>query len=57
MNKPKLDHLFRMTDSVGVLEHCIFTTPDKSEGYSTDDNARALQLALRLKKMNLFLFI
>lgn len=53
MNNIKLDHLFRMTDSVGILEHCIFTTPDKSEGYCTDDNARALQLALRLKKNEL----
>lgn len=45
----KLDHLYRMTDSVGILEHCIFTTPDRKEGYSTDDNARALQVFLRLK--------
>ncbi|TRZ51656.1 hypothetical protein D4R99_04070 [bacterium] len=39
-----------MTDSIGILEHCIFSTPDRMEGYSTDDNARALQVVLRLNK-------
>jgi len=38
-----------MTDNVGILEHCLFTVPDKKEGYTTDDNARALQVALRLE--------
>ncbi len=38
-----------MTDQAGILEHCIFATPDRLEGYSTDDNARALQIFLRLK--------
>jgi hypothetical protein len=43
-----LTHVERMTDSIGILEHCIFSTPDRIEGYSTDDNARALQVILRL---------
>lgn len=43
-----LDHIIRMTDNVGILEHCIFATPDRIEGYCTDDNARALQVSLRL---------
>ncbi len=42
------DHLIRMTDDIGILEHCIFTVPDKTQGYTTDDNARALQVSLRL---------
>jgi hypothetical protein len=43
-----LAHIERMTDGIGILEHCIFSTPDRIEGYSTDDNARALQVVLRL---------
>jgi glycosyltransferase involved in cell wall biosynthesis len=38
----KLDHLNRMTDDTGMLQHSIFTTPNRGEGYTTDDNARAL---------------
>jgi len=48
-----LTHIIRMTDDVGIFEHCIFATPDRLEGYCTDDNARALQLALRVKKESL----
>jgi len=44
----KLDHLYRMTDSVGILEHSLMATPDLREGYCVDDNARALRVALRL---------
>lgn len=51
--KIKLDHLYRMTDSVGILEHCIMATPDLREGYCLDDNARALQVALRFKEEKL----
>jgi glycosyltransferase involved in cell wall biosynthesis len=46
----KLDHLFRMSDSTGIFQHAIFTVPNFAEGYSTDDNARALVLALMLQK-------
>lgn len=47
-----LTHIERMTDTIGILEHCIFSTPDRIEGYSTDDNARALQVVLRLNKLS-----
>jgi glycosyltransferase involved in cell wall biosynthesis len=47
----KLDHLFRMSDSTGIFQHASFTVPNFSEGYCTDDNARALVLALMLKKL------
>jgi len=36
------DHLLRMTDDTGMLQHAIFSVPNSSEGYTTDDNARAL---------------
>jgi glycosyltransferase involved in cell wall biosynthesis len=36
------DHLLRLTDDTGILQHAIFSIPNSSEGYTTDDNARAL---------------
>jgi glycosyltransferase involved in cell wall biosynthesis len=35
-------HMSRMTDDTGMLQHAIFSVPNSSEGYTTDDNARAL---------------
>jgi glycosyltransferase involved in cell wall biosynthesis len=35
-------HLFTMTDDTGMLQHAIFSVPNTREGYTTDDNARAL---------------
>lgn len=47
-----LSHIIRMTDKIGILEHCKYSTPDPLEGYTVDDNARALQLMLRLYHIN-----
>jgi len=41
-----LKHLRTLTDDTGVLQHAIFATPDRHHGYSTDDNARALLMAV-----------
>ena len=38
-------HIFRMTDDTGMLQHAIFSIPNPCEGYTTDDNARALLMA------------
>lgn len=46
----KLDHLYRMSDSTGIFQHASFTVPNFAEGYCTDDNARALLLALMLQQ-------
>ena len=46
----KLDHLLRMTDHTGIVEHAIFVVPNYPEGYSTDDNARALIVAIQLEE-------
>jgi glycosyltransferase involved in cell wall biosynthesis len=35
-------HLLNMTDDTGMLQHAIFSVPNMEEGYTTDDNARAL---------------
>ena len=47
----KLTHLSRLTDSTGIFQHAIFTVPNFSEGYCTDDNARAFILAMLLDEM------
>jgi glycosyltransferase involved in cell wall biosynthesis len=41
---PALDsaHMLSLTDDTGILQHAIFSVPNLSEGYTTDDNARAL---------------
>ena len=38
----KLDFLKAITDDTGVFQHSKFGTPNRLEGYTTDDNARAL---------------
>lgn len=48
----KLNHLMRMTDSTGVFQHAIFGVPNFSEGYCTDDNARAFILAVLLSELD-----
>jgi glycosyltransferase involved in cell wall biosynthesis len=47
----KLNHLLRMTDSTGLFQHAIFSIPNFSEGYCTDDNARAFILAVLLSEL------
>ena len=46
----KLDHLVRMTDQTGIVEHAVFVVPNYPEGYTTDDNARALIVAILLEE-------
>lgn len=43
----KLDHLFTLTDHIAVLQHAKFAVPARREGYTVDDNARALVLAAK----------
>ncbi|HEY5377209.1 MAG TPA: glycosyltransferase family 4 protein [Polyangiaceae bacterium] len=43
-------HLKRMSDSTGMLQHARFTLPNYAEGYCIDDNARALMLTVQLEK-------
>ncbi|MBN1126022.1 MAG: glycosyltransferase [Sedimentisphaerales bacterium] len=37
-----LDHIKRLTDDTGLLQHAKSTIPDRDHGYCTDDNARAV---------------
>jgi glycosyltransferase involved in cell wall biosynthesis len=45
-----LSYLKHMTDDTGMLQHSVFTVPNYHEGYSTDDNARALIAAILLEE-------
>ncbi|MBA4305394.1 MAG: glycosyl transferase family 1 [Sphingopyxis sp.] len=45
---PGLEGLLRICDSTGIIQHSIFSVPDRAHGYCVDDNARALMLMNRL---------
>jgi glycosyltransferase involved in cell wall biosynthesis len=42
----RLDHLLRLTDDTGIIQHATFSVPARESGYCVDDNARALIVAL-----------
>ncbi|MDA3911552.1 MAG: glycosyltransferase family 4 protein [Bacteroidales bacterium] len=44
--KFKLDHIKRLTDDTGIVQHARYGIPNLKEGYCLDDNARALIMAL-----------
>ena len=46
-----LDRLYHRTDSTDISQHANFTAPNHSEGYCTDDNTRALILAVLLGQL------
>ncbi len=41
-----LRHLRTMSDDTGILQHAVYSVPDRNHGYCTDDNARALIAAV-----------
>jgi len=47
-NLPALNflHIRSLTDDTGIIQHAIFSIPNRKEGYCIDDNARALMLAV-----------
>lgn len=49
----KLDHLQNMTDETGMFQHALFTVPNYSHGYTTDDNARALLVSILLDELGI----
>ena len=46
-----VNHVNALTDDTGMLQHAIFTVPNRGEGYSTDDNARALIFTVVLDQL------
>ncbi|MBN1458982.1 MAG: glycosyltransferase [Armatimonadetes bacterium] len=48
LNQPvSLEHLARMTDCFGLIQHANYSIPDFRTGYTTDDNARALVVVVK----------
>lgn len=47
-----LDHVQRMTDDTGIIQHAKYGIPNLKEGYCLDDNARALLMVLMAYKRN-----
>jgi glycosyltransferase involved in cell wall biosynthesis len=47
----RLDHLARMTDDTGIIQHATFSVPARETGYCVDDNARALIVALHADRL------
>jgi len=45
-----LGHLLSLCDDTGLLQHAAHCVADRSHGYCTDDNARALLLACALER-------
>lgn len=50
MPELNLEHVRRLTDQTGIIQHAIFAVPNRKEGYCIDDNARALLLAVWASK-------
>lgn len=46
-----LAHLHRLTDDTGLLQHAAHSVPDRAHGYCTDDNARALIVAVLARSL------
>ncbi len=47
----RLDHLRRLTDDTGIIQHATFSVPARRTGYCVDDNARALIVALQADRL------
>jgi len=48
----RLDHLMRLTDDTGIIQHATFSVPARESGYCVDDNARALMVALHAEALS-----
>jgi glycosyltransferase involved in cell wall biosynthesis len=44
----KVEHFLSLCDSTGLMQHAVFSVPDRSHGYCIDDNARALLFSCAL---------
>ncbi len=49
---PSFAAVERMSDATGMLQHSIFSVPDRRHGYCIDDNARALMLMTQLPELD-----
>lgn len=51
--KKQIEYLLKITDKIGLIEHCNYQKPNYIEGWCVDDNARALQICLRYDDLRL----
>ena len=49
----RVDHVLRLTDDTGILQHSVGSVPDPRSGYTVDDAARALIVAAKLENCDL----
>ncbi len=49
---PDISAVARMSDGTGMMQHSIFSVPDRDHGYCLDDNARALILMSQIEDLN-----
>lgn len=50
--KPNFAAVERMSDATGMLQHAIYSVPDRRHGYCIDDNARALMLVTKMDDLS-----
>ena len=51
--KNQIKYLVNITDNIGLIEHCKYHQPNFVEGWCVDDNARAIQVCLHYKDLEL----
>ncbi len=44
--RKQIEYLLKITDKIGIIEHCLKNKPNYKEGWCVDDNARAIQVGL-----------
>ena len=49
---PDIAAVERMSDSTGMLQHSIYSVPDRRHGYCIDDNVRALMLMTAIDNLD-----
>lgn len=47
-----LEHIKRLTDDTGIVQHAKYGIPNLKEGYCVDDNSRALLMSLMAYRQN-----
>ena len=52
MLRPDIAAVERMSDATGMLQHSVFSIPDRRHGYCIDDNARALILMSQIEPLD-----
>ncbi|QIG82022.1 glycosyltransferase [Sphingosinithalassobacter tenebrarum] len=50
--EPDISAVERMSDTTGMLQHSVYSVPDRNHGYCIDDNARALILMCKMEDLD-----